>query len=110
MTALKTSIARSEHHPHRDEFTDCGLATVKDGYTVSQIPNLTRKVWQQSLGEAIVSRPAVFSLWQLHALEAEQSPSYGAARPLSEPGERLKKDGWCFFSAMDQGVAADRHG
>ena len=93
MTALKTSIARSEHHPHRDEFTDCGLATVKDGYTVSQIPNLTRKVWQQSLGEAIVSRPAVFSLWQLHALEAGQSPSYGAARPLFDAfaGRRAKE-------------------
>jgi hypothetical protein len=56
MTALKTSIARGEHQRRRDEFTDRGLATIRDGYTASQIPDLTRKVWQQSLGEGCVSQ------------------------------------------------------
>jgi hypothetical protein len=56
MTALKMSIARGEHQRHRDEFTDRGFATIRDGYIASQIPDLTRKVWQQSLGEGYVSQ------------------------------------------------------
>ncbi|EED17237.1 hypothetical protein TSTA_022910 [Talaromyces stipitatus ATCC 10500] len=51
MTALKTSIARGQHQRQYDEFTDCGLATIRDGYVASQIPNLTRKVWAQCLGQ-----------------------------------------------------------
>ena len=45
LTALKTSIARGQHQRRQDEFEDRGLATIRDGYTAAQIPDLTRKVW-----------------------------------------------------------------
>ena len=44
LTALKTSIARGQHQRRRAEFEDRGLATIRDGYTGAQIPDLTRKV------------------------------------------------------------------
>ena len=44
LTALKTSIARGQHQRSRAEFEDRGLATIRDGYTATQIPDLTRKV------------------------------------------------------------------
>jgi hypothetical protein len=50
LTALKTSIARGQHQRRRAEFEDRGLATIRDGYTATQIPDLTRKAWGQSLG------------------------------------------------------------
>ena len=50
LTALKTSIVQGEHKRRWDEFVDRGLSTIRDGYTASQIPDLTQKVWQQSLG------------------------------------------------------------
>lgn len=56
LTALKTSIVRGEHKRRRDEFVDRGLATIRDGYTASQIPDLTQKVWQQSLGANCVEQ------------------------------------------------------
>jgi hypothetical protein len=50
LTALKTSITRGQHQRRRAEFEDRGLATIRDGYTALQIPDLTRQVWGQSLG------------------------------------------------------------
>jgi hypothetical protein len=56
LIALKTAIVQGEHKRRRDEFVDRGLSTIRDGYTASQIPNLTRKVWQQSLGANCVEQ------------------------------------------------------
>lgn len=56
LTALKTSIARGQHQRRRAEFEDRGLATIRDGYTAAQIPDLTRKVWGQSLGANCVEQ------------------------------------------------------
>ena len=55
LTALKTSIARGQHQRRRAEFEDRGLATIRDGYTAVQIPDLTRNVWGQSLGGTALS-------------------------------------------------------
>jgi hypothetical protein len=49
LAALKTSITRGQYQRHRDEFEDRGLATIRDGYIATQIPDLTRAVWSQSL-------------------------------------------------------------
>ena len=58
LTALKTSIARGQHQRRREEFEDRGLATIRDGYTAAQIPDLTRKVWSrsQSLGKGCIEQ------------------------------------------------------
>jgi hypothetical protein len=44
LTTLKALIARGQHQRRRAEFKDCRLATVRDGYIVFKIPDLTRKV------------------------------------------------------------------
>ena len=56
LTALKTSIARGEHQRRRAEFEDRGLATIRDGYTADQIPDVSRAVWGQSLGGNLVEQ------------------------------------------------------
>lgn len=56
LTALKTFIARGQHQRRRDEYADRGLATIRDGYTASQIPDLSRKVWSLCLGPACVEQ------------------------------------------------------
>lgn len=47
--ALKTSITRGQYQRYRNEFEDRGLATIRDGYIATQILDLTRAVWNQSL-------------------------------------------------------------
>lgn len=42
--ALETSIVRGEHARRREEFTDRGISTFRDGYIAFQIPNLNRQV------------------------------------------------------------------
>lgn len=49
LNALKTSVVRREHHRRREEFVDRGEATIQDGYTVSQIPQLHDKVWSLAM-------------------------------------------------------------
>ena len=49
LTVLKISIARGQYQRRRDEFEDRGLVTIRDGYIVTQIPDLTRAAWSQSL-------------------------------------------------------------
>ncbi|KFZ12514.1 hypothetical protein V501_04167 [Pseudogymnoascus sp. VKM F-4519 (FW-2642)] len=44
LNALKTSIVRQEHHRRREEFMDRSEATIQDGYTVSQNPQVYDKV------------------------------------------------------------------
>lgn len=44
LNALKTSIVRREHHRRREEFVDRSEATIQDGYTVSQNPQVYDKV------------------------------------------------------------------
>jgi hypothetical protein len=112
MTALKTSIARGEHQRRRDEFTDRGLATIRDGYTASQIPDLTRKVWQQSLGEGCVSQQFrtqlcfLFGNSMLLRLGNRLPMELPDLFSMPLPGEGPKKDGssWCLVSVMDQGM------
>jgi hypothetical protein len=110
MTALKTSIARGQHQRRRDEFTDRGLATIRDGYTASQIPDLTRQVWQQSLGEGCVSQQFrtqlcfLFGNSMLLRLSNRLPMELPDLFSMPLPGEGPKKDGWCLVSVMDQGI------
>jgi hypothetical protein len=53
---LKTLIARGQHQRRRDEYTDRSLATIRDGYVASQIPDLARKVWSTCLGAACIEQ------------------------------------------------------
>src|SRR5438045_6543403 len=45
LKALETSIARGEHAHHRRELQDCGLMTIRDGYTERQIATLMGAAW-----------------------------------------------------------------
>jgi hypothetical protein len=56
LTALKTSIAQGQHQRWWDEYTDRGLATICDSYTVSQIPDLSQKVWALYLGPTYIEQ------------------------------------------------------
>jgi hypothetical protein len=55
LKALKTSIIRGEHLRRREEFTDRGISTFRDGYLASQIPDLHHQVWSESLGRGTAS-------------------------------------------------------
>jgi hypothetical protein len=48
--ALESSIVRGEHQRRRREYEDRGLATIRDGYTASQIPDLCRCAWENACG------------------------------------------------------------
>jgi hypothetical protein len=44
LKALETSIIRGEHLRRREEFTDRGISTFRNGYLALQIPELHRQV------------------------------------------------------------------
>jgi len=115
MTALKTSIARGQHQRRRAEFEDRGLATIRDGYTALQIPDLTRKVWGQSLGgnctEQLFRTQLCFlfgnsMLLRLSNRLPMELPDL-FSMPL--PNEGPNGTGWCLVTVMDQGKT-NQHG
>jgi hypothetical protein len=109
LTALKTAIVRGEHQRRRDEFVDRGLATIRDGYTASQIPDLTRKVWQQSLGANCIDQQFrtqlcfLFGNSMLLRLSNRLPMELPDLFSMPLPREGPKGDGWCLVTVMDQG-------
>ncbi|KAF7125749.1 hypothetical protein CNMCM5793_002042 [Aspergillus hiratsukae] len=115
MTALKTSIARGQHQRRRDEFTDRGLATIRDGYVASQIPDLTRKIWGQCLGQNQVEQQFrtqlcfLFGNSMLLRLSNRLPMELPDLFSMSLPNEGPKGRGWCLVTVMDQGKT-NQHG
>ena len=109
LTALKTSIARGEHQRRRDEFTDRGLATIRDGYTASQITDLTQKVWQLSLGSHCAEQQFrtqlcfLFGNSMLLRLSNRLPMELPDLFSMPLPNEGPNRDGWCLVAVMDQG-------
>ena len=107
--ALKTSVARGQHARRRAEFEDRGLATIKDGYTAKQIPDMTRATWRNALGvrtsEQSLRTNLDFLLGNMMLLR--QSNRLPLELPdlfaMDLPKEGQKGKGWCFVVVMDQG-------
>jgi hypothetical protein len=115
MTALKTLIAQGQHQRRRDEFTDRGLATIRDGYVASQIPDLTRKVWGQCLGQNQVEQQFRTQLCFLfgNAMLLRLSNRLPMELPdlfsIPLPNEGPKGRGWCLIAVVDQSKT-NQHG
>jgi hypothetical protein len=115
MTALKTSIARGQHQRRRNEFTDCGLATIRDRYVASQIPDLTRKVWGQCLGQNQIEQQFrtqlcfLFGNSMLLRLSNRLPMELPDLFSMPLPNEGPKGRGWCLVTVMDQGKT-NQHG
>jgi hypothetical protein len=56
LKALETLIVQGEHARRREEFTDRGVSTFRDGYLATQIPDLHRQVWGEGLGKGVVEQ------------------------------------------------------
>jgi hypothetical protein len=115
LKALETSIARGEHARRHEEFTDRGISTFRDGYLASQIPDLHRQVWSESLGKGVVEQSLRIQLDFLlgnsmllrlsNRLPIELADLF--LMPL--PKEGTRGDGWCLVAVMDQGKT-NQHG
>jgi hypothetical protein len=109
LTALKTSIARGQHRRRRDEFEDRGLATIKDSYTATQIPDLTRAVWSQSLGLSCTKQQFRTQLCFLFGNSILLRLSNCLPMELLDlflmplPNEGPNGTGWCLVTVMGQG-------
>jgi len=115
LTALKTSIIRGQHQRLRDEYTDRGLATIRDGYTASQIPDLSRKVWGLCLGPAYVEQHFrtqlcfLFGNSMLLRLSNRLPMELPDLFSIPLPGEGPQGQGWCLVTVMGQGKT-NQHG
>jgi centromere DNA-binding complex CBF3 subunit-like protein len=107
--AIKTSIARGQHQHRRAEFEDRGIATIKDGYTAKQIPDMTQAVWRNALGPRTSEQSFRTNLDFLlgHAMLLRQSNQLPLELPdlfaMDLPKEGQKGTCWCFVVVMDQG-------
>jgi hypothetical protein len=115
LTALKTSIARGQHQRRRDEYADRGLATIRDGYTASQIPDLSRKVWGLCLGPACAEQHFrtqlcfLFGNSMLLRLSNRLPMELPDLFSMPLPGEGPQGQGWCLVTVMGQGKT-NQHG
>jgi hypothetical protein len=115
LQALKTSIARGQHQRRRDEYTDRGLATIRDGYVASQIPDLARKVWSACLGAACIEQQFrtqlcfLFGNSMLLRLSNRLPMELPDLFSMPLPNEGPKGQGWCLVTVMDQGKT-NQHG
>ncbi len=115
LKALETSIVRGEHSRRREELTDRGISTFRDGYLASQIPDLNRQVWTESLGKGVVEQllrtQLDFLLGNAMLLRLSNRLPMELAdlflMPL--PKEGTQGDGWCLVAVMDQGKT-NQHG
>lgn len=115
LKALETSIIRGEHARRREEFTDRGISTFRDGYLASQIPDLNRQIWSESLGkgntEQALRTQVDFLLGNSMLLRLSNRLPMELAdlflMPL--PKEGTRGDGWCLVAVMDQGKT-NQHG
>ena len=107
--AMKTSIARGQHERRRAEFEDRGIATIKDGYTAKQIPDMTRAVWHNALGPRTSEQSFRTNLDFLlgHTMLLRQSNRLPLELPdlfaMDLPKEGQRGTCWCFVVVMDQG-------
>lgn len=115
LTALKTSIARGQHQRRRDEFEDRGLATIRDGYTATQIPDLTRAAWSQSLGRSCAEQLFrtqlcfLFGNSMLLRLSNRLPMELPDLFSMPLPNEGPNGTGWCLVTVMGQGKT-NQHG
>ena len=115
LTALKTSIARGQHQRRRAEFEDRGLATIKDGYTATQIPDLTRAAWSQSLGRSCTEQLFrtqlcfLFGNSMLLRLSNRLPMELPDLFSMPLPNEGPNGTGWCLVTVMGQGKT-NQHG
>jgi Centromere DNA-binding protein complex CBF3 subunit, domain 2 len=115
LKALETSIIRGEHARRREEFTDRGISTFRDGYLASQIPDLNRQIWSESLGkgntEQALRTQVDFLLGNSMLLRLSNRLPMELAdlflMPL--PKEGTRGNGWCLVAVMDQGKT-NQHG
>ena len=107
--ALETSVARGEHQRRRDELEDRGLATIKDGYTAKQIPDMTRAVWRNALGPRTSEQSFRTNLDFLlgHAMLLRQGNRLAIELPdlfsMDLPREGQRGQAWCFVVILDHG-------
>ena len=109
LKALESSIVRGEYARRREEFTDRGISTFRDGYLASQLPDLHRQVWSEGLGwgtaEQALRTQVDFLLWNSMLLRLSNRLPIELAdlflMPL--PKEGTRGDGWCLVAVMDQG-------
>lgn len=115
LAALKTSVARGQNQRRRDEYTDRGLATMRDGYTASQIPDLSRKVWSLCLGASSVEQhfrtQLCFFFGNSMLLRLSNRLPIELPDLFSMPlaNEGPKGQGWCLVTVMGQGKT-NQHG
>jgi hypothetical protein len=116
LTALKTSFVRGQQQRLRSEFTDRGLATIRDGYTASQIPDLTGKVWSQSIGNGSCVEQLfrtqlcfLFGNSMLLRLSNRLPMELPDLFSMALPKEGPNGTGWCLVTVMSQGKT-NQHG
>lgn len=110
LNALKTSVVRREHHRRRVEFVDRGEATIQDGYTIAQIPQIHDKIWELELGNEKAIEQALrtkvdFLFGNSMLLRASnrlpmELPDLFA---VDLPREGVNGDAWALVTVMDQG-------
>lgn len=109
LNALKTSVVRREHHRRRKEFVDRGEATIQDGYTIAQIPQIHDKIWSLEVGgeRAIEQgfRTKVDFLFG-NSMLLRSSNRLPMELPdlfsVDLPREGVDGSGWAFVAVMDQ--------
>src|SRR5439155_5238696 len=98
--ALKTTIVCGQYAHRREEFTDCGVGTITDGYLASQIPDLTRAAWTErspcSLEQSLRTQvDFLFGNSMLLRLSNRLSMELPDLFALSLPKEGQKPGVWC---------------
>jgi hypothetical protein len=115
LKALETSIVRGEHVRRREEFVDRGISTFRDGYLASQIPDLHRQVWSETLGRGVAEQTMRTQLDFLLGNSMLMRLSNRLPLELADlflmplPKEGPRGDGWCLVAVMDQGKT-NQHG
>lgn len=110
LKALELSIIRGEHARCREESTDRGVSKSSDGYLASQIPDLHRQVWSESLGKGTVEQAlrtqVDFLLGNSMLLRPNNRLPMELAdlflMPLPKEGTN-NSSGWCLVAVIDQG-------
>ena len=107
--AYRMGILRGQHGRRRGEFEDLGVGSMRDGYSASQIPDVTYAVWSLAMGRSTAEqslRTGVDFLLgnsMLMRLSNRRSLKLADLFLMRLPKEGVKGDGWCMVAIMDQG-------